>query len=50
MKSRNSLYLLLLLIPSIVFALVLVFMTKNAKQQQAAVYEAPTVLGTETQK
>ncbi len=50
MKSRNNLYLLLLLVPLVVFGLVFVFMTRHSKPQQAAVYEAPTVLGTETQK
>lgn len=48
---KNNLYLLLLLIPSIVFVLVLVLLSKHSfNSQQAAVDQIPTVLGTETQK
>lgn len=48
---KNNLYLLLLLIPSIVFALVLILLSKHSfNSQQAAVDQVPTVLGTQNEK
>lgn len=48
-RHKLSFHLLLLLIPSIIFATVLVALASQSKYQQAAVSEEPDILGTETE-
>lgn len=46
---KLSLQFVLLLIPSIIFATILVLLASQSRYKQAAVIEEPDILGTETE-